>query len=182
MAEGRPSATLNWRKNCRRCWRMLPRFKDAAEWLEFAAVCQAKQRYAGAGEVLSKPSRRIRAWRRIIVTAAAVVQRRGGGARRERPGCRVSERRDPRPTCAGSKQRRGCGRMSRVGVAVWKQAPLSSATTCVSRWSRCGSIRPCPPCHDDAALEKLPEEERAFRQLWRNVAELSQRAWREKVT
>jgi serine/threonine-protein kinase len=150
--------------------------KDAAEWLEFARVCQAKKQYAGA----------VKCYQSAFTANPnlATDYRQGGG---RGAAARVA-------IMAASGQ--GLEPLDDPARARLRQQALTWLQADVTGWSR-GLDTGSPAFRDnvrqslesmqrdpalaavreETALEKLPEAERtAFRQLWTNVAELAQRS------
>ena len=154
--------------------------KDAAEWLEFAAVCQAKRQYAGA----------VKCYQSAFAAnpSLATDYRHGGGrSAAARAAVLAASGQDVEylNDATRARLRQQALTWLRADVTGWSRSLETGSPELLDNVRQSlESMRLDPALsavRDDAALEKLPEEERAaFRQLWRNVAELSQRLGEKK--
>jgi tetratricopeptide (TPR) repeat protein len=145
--------------------------KDAAEWLDFARVCQAKKRYADA----------VTCYQRAFAADAnlATDYARGGGRSHAAGAAALAASAEETDEAARGRLRQQALAWLRADVAGWGRS-LERPATCEKARASLELIQRDPSLagvRDEAALAKLPEAERAaFRQLWANVADLLKHA------
>jgi Tfp pilus assembly protein PilF len=147
--------------------------RDGGEWLEYAAICQAKRQYASAvkcyqGAFAANPklATDYRAGGRSAAARAAVLAASGQGV-------------EALDDASRARLRQQALAWLQADIAGWSRSLDSIPASREKVRQALAAMRIDPALaavRDDAALDKMPAMERAdFRQLWQRVGELSRR-------